>query len=125
MLGFLLYPFAFIPTRAPLGVLCYSVSMTAERATAKTSTEYLLFEVERGSEGKKTAKKIERECSVERAASLLQVSRKQVLRFRSAGILRGWQPGIKLAQLAGRDGKNCKWVLCWDSVMEYRDVRGY
>ena len=113
------------PPLSALGGLCYSVFMTAERTTVKPVREFLLFETEQCVAGKKTAKKIERECSVARAALLLQVSRKQVHNLRAAGIIQGWQPGKKLAELAGRDGKNCKWVLCWDSVMEYREVRGF
>mgnify|MGYP000684039968 CR=1 FL=1 len=84
--------------------------------------ELLLFEVEVADDGKKSAKKIERECSVAKAARLLDVSRKQVQRLYYAGIITGWKPGLALAKLNGRDGKTCKIVLDWDSVIEYRET---
>ena len=85
--------------------------------------ELLLFEIETTSSGKsKVVKKIERECSVAKAARLLQVSNIQVRRMWAAGILRGWKPGLAMAKKKGNDGRSCKLVLDWDSVIEFREV---
>jgi hypothetical protein len=92
--------------------------------TANTNPvrELLLFEVEKAADGKQSVKRITRECSVAKAARLLQVSRKQVQRLYYAGIITGWKPGLALAEQLGRDGKTCKIVLDWDTVVEYREV---
>tara|TARA_R110001599_G_scaffold24690_1_gene88935 strand:+ start:4401 stop:4697 length:297 start_codon:yes stop_codon:yes gene_type:complete len=84
--------------------------------------ELLLFEVETAADGKQAVKRIMRECSVAKASRLLQVSRKQIQRLYYAGILKGWKPGLALARARGMDGKTCKIVLCWESVMEFREV---
>ena len=96
----------------------------------ESQSELLLFEVETSKSGQQSVKRVVRECSVEKAAALLKVSRSSVLRLYRAGIITGWQPGLALARLkalnAGKDAatvsKNCKVVLDWDSVIEYREV---
>ena len=90
--------------------------------TDGTERELLLFEVETAADGKQAVKRVTRECSVAKAARLLHCSRKQVQRLYYAGIITGWKPGLKLALLNGGDGKTCKIVLDWDSVIEFRDV---
>ena len=97
--------------------------MTAPEAqNAEPVRELVLFEVSTSDSGKQAVKKIVRECSVEKAAALLKVSRSSVLRLYRAGILTGWKPGLGLAKLRKTKAANCKVVLDWDSVMEYREV---
>lgn len=89
----------------------------------------MLFEVERsaGVDGREEvkAKRVVRECSVKKAAVLLEVSESSVLRYWRAGLLEGWKPGEALANKKGerKDGraKNTKLRLCWDSVVQFRE----
>jgi transposase len=75
--------------------VCYDLGMPAQ-------VELMLFEVERsaGIDGREEvkAKRVVRECSVERAAKLLEVSKRTVRRYYHAGLIDGWQPGLALAQ---------------------------
>lgn len=99
-----------------------------------SQTELMLFEVETatGSDGReeRKVKRVVRECSVKKAAKILEVSEKTVRRYFEAGLLEGWQPGLALAMQKRRKGgadhvkkkPNVKIVLSWDSVMAFREV---
>eukprot|EP00112_Aurelia_sp_Birch-Aquarium-sp1_P005829 Seg16597.2 transcript_id=Seg16597.2/GoldUCD/mRNA.D3Y31 product="hypothetical protein" protein_id=Seg16597.2/GoldUCD/D3Y31 len=94
----------------------------------ESQTELMLFQVEttQHNDGTSTqkVKKIVRECSVTKAAAILQVSADSVRRLYHAGIIAGWQPLKELAE-KNKQGKktptNAKIVLDWDSVIAYRE----